>query len=581
MAAIAAISLSGCVQQGDRHGPGSDIVLISVIGTNDVHGELIPQEGRGGITTFSGYVAALRQARADDDNDGAVLLVDAGDMWQGTLESNLNEGAAIVAAYNSLGYAAAAIGNHEFDFGPAGDAPTPESDSDDPRGALKQRAREARFPLLAANVIDIETNRPVAWNNVRPSIMVDVAGINVGIIGAITESALRITIAANTDGLRIDPLDEAIRREAGKLRADGADLVIVVAHAGSRCTEFDDPYNLSSCDMSGRFSGEILRVAASLPAGLVDHIVAGHIHEGVAHVINETVVTSSYSNTRAFSRVDFTVDRKHGRVVDRKVFPPQPLCPMVDASTGECAWLVDGWALARPARYEELPVAPMPAILEIADQAAREVAQIKMDKLGIELEAPFTLNGNPESALGNLVLKAIYESTDGDVVFFNVSAGLRTYLPAGELVYGSVYEMFPFDNRVAILEMSGAELRTIVANEAYKDRRRAGITGMRVAANCDDGQLRISMRFDDGREIHDDDRVRVVANDFLATGGDDILTPAMPADGFIWVDDARLVRDVIVDWLRARGGTIHPNQFVTQGLPRWDVPETFPATCRR
>ena len=80
-------------------GPERDVVVISVVGTSDVHGELIARPGRGGITTFSGYVSALRDVRAED---GAVLLVDAGDMWQGTLESNLNEGAAVVAAYNAM-----------------------------------------------------------------------------------------------------------------------------------------------------------------------------------------------------------------------------------------------------------------------------------------------------------------------------------------------------------------------------------------------------------------------------------------------------------------------------------------------
>ncbi|MDH3533937.1 MAG: bifunctional metallophosphatase/5'-nucleotidase, partial [Gammaproteobacteria bacterium] len=63
-------------------------MVISVVGTNDVHGELLPAEGKGGLATLSGYVAALRDVRAAD---GGVLLVDAGDMWQGTLESNLNE----------------------------------------------------------------------------------------------------------------------------------------------------------------------------------------------------------------------------------------------------------------------------------------------------------------------------------------------------------------------------------------------------------------------------------------------------------------------------------------------------------
>ena len=142
--------------------PEANLIVISVLGTNDVHGELIPQSDRGGIITFSGYVAALRDARADD---GAVLLVDAGDMWQGTLESNLSEGAAVVQAYNALGYAAAAIGNHEFDFGPAGPRPIPQDDGDDPQGALRQRATETDFPLLAANLI--ETLRKRCWGTLR------------------------------------------------------------------------------------------------------------------------------------------------------------------------------------------------------------------------------------------------------------------------------------------------------------------------------------------------------------------------------------------------------------------------------
>ena len=138
------------------HGCGADgTVTLSIIGTNDVHGGIVPRDGRGGLAVLGGYAANLRAARARDG--GAVLLIDAGDIFQGTLESNLSEGAEVVAAYNALGYAAATIGNHEFDFGPVGSAATPQQPSDDPRGALKQRAAEARFPFLAANLIDAAT----------------------------------------------------------------------------------------------------------------------------------------------------------------------------------------------------------------------------------------------------------------------------------------------------------------------------------------------------------------------------------------------------------------------------------------
>src|SRR3954469_304042 len=124
-------------------------ITISIVGTNDLHGGILQREDRGGLALLGGYVANLRAARSKDG--GAVLLVDAGDMFQGTLESNLTEGSVVVAAYNRLGYAAAAVGNHEFDFGPVGPASTPQQPGDDPRGALKARAAEASFPFLAAN----------------------------------------------------------------------------------------------------------------------------------------------------------------------------------------------------------------------------------------------------------------------------------------------------------------------------------------------------------------------------------------------------------------------------------------------
>lgn len=84
---------------------------ISVVGTSDLHGGVLPEEGRGGLALLDGYVRNLRAARQSDG--GGVLLLDAGDLFQGTLESNLNEGQAVVAVYNALGYAAAAVGDRK------------------------------------------------------------------------------------------------------------------------------------------------------------------------------------------------------------------------------------------------------------------------------------------------------------------------------------------------------------------------------------------------------------------------------------------------------------------------------------
>lgn len=564
--------VAGCAADVNQEPARQDPVVISVVGSNDVHGQFLPAPGRGGMVTFSGYVNALRKARAAD---GGVLLIDGGDMWQGTLDSNLNEGALMVEAFNALGYAASTIGNHEFDFGPVGPPAIPRDDGDDPRGNLKDRARQADFPLLAANLIDESTGELVAWDNVQPSTIVEVAGVRIGIVGVLTRSTLVTTIPANVGGLRIAPLADAIVREATALRQAGAALVVVAAHAGGTCTDSSNPRDISSCDMTD----EILEVAAALPPGLIDHIVGGHSGQGIAHVVNGTAVTLGESYTRSFGRADFTVDRASGQVIDVTVHPPRQSCPLQHAATGACAWPSGDGNDVVPAVYEGIPVSPLPAIEAIAARAADAADALKSEALGVELATPFTLEGNPESALANLVTDALYESLGADVVLMNVTGGLRSSLPAGDLTYGSVFQMFPFDNRVVFLELSGADLRRIIAAQAHNHHRRAGFAGMTVEVDCDGELLDVNMQLDDGRIIEDTDHVTVAVNDFLAMGGDSLLTPAMPPGGFDYESDPRFARDVIADWLRQHGGTITATDFTSEEGRRWQLPDDLPATC--
>ena len=546
-----AIAVAGCTSPVPRP---SQAVTLSIVGTNDVHGQLAARDDRGGLETIAAYVNALRATRNADG--GAVVLLDAGDMWQGTLESNLGEGAAVVAAYNAMQYAAVAVGNHEFDFGPVGDLAIPKVPTDDPRGALKQRAREAQFPLLAANLFDKNTDAPVNWPNVQPSILLDVHGVKVGVLGVMSSNALRATIAANVVGLRIAPLAASIEREAMKLRSAGATLVIVVAHAGGRCEEFDDPLDLSSCNQRG----EIFQAARALPRGLVDHIVAGHVHQGIAHEVNGTAITSSYSNTAAFSRVDFLIDRNTEQVVGRTIFPPQ------DVIAG--------------APYAGRPTTADTVVTQIAVDAIDTAKQLRQREIGVTLERAFTLEGNPESALGNLFTDALLQSFDADVAIHNVAGGLRTDLPAGNLTFGSIYEISPFENRIVILELTGAELRRVIAAQAPRGNRSIGFSGMRVQVHCDDETMRLAMRRTDDSVIEDNDVVRVVANDYVALGGDNVLAPIMPPAGFALDDSLPLTRDTFVEWLRQRGGTLDPADFLTDHAPKWTRPARVPSSCR-
>ena len=555
---------SACIPTTDSQRSAFDLTTLSIVGTNDLHGGVLPVDGRGGLALLGGYVDNLRAARAR--GRGAVLLIDGGDMWQGTLESNLSEGAAVVAAYNALGYTAAAVGNHEFDFGPEGPAATPVTPTDDPRGALKARAAEAAFPMLAANLIDSATGVPVDWPNVKPAVLVEAAGVRVGIIGVMTAGAPQTTVAANLRGLTVAPLIETIVSQAGRLRADGATVVIVTAHAGGRCTQFDNPADLSSCNPSS----EIFSVARGLPQGLVDVIVAGHVHAGMAHEVNGMAIISSFNGGRAFGRVDLMVDRATGRRVSQRIFAPRDLCERATAA-GSCDPVADAGQSQVAAVYEGAPVRAAARVTASLAPTVQRVADLKATPLGLILDTPLP-RGSQESAIGNLFTDAMRQSMPGaDVALHNVVGGLRADLRAGPLTYGRLYEVFPFDNRVVGLTLTGGELRRVVAAQLQPGPPTVGVSGIRVQARCAGGSLVVTVRTASGEAIEDGRRLLVATTDFLATGGDGILTSVTPAQGFAMPESAPLLREVVADWVRRRGGRLGTGQLLDPENPRWSV----------
>ena len=542
--------------------------ILSLVGTNDVHGGILPENGHGGLALLSGYVENLRAARKRDG--GAVLLIDAGDMWQGTLESNLREGAPVVAAYNALGYAAAAIGNHEFDFGPVGPAATPGMSGADSRGALKARAAEARFPFLAANLIDTATGRPVTWPNVRPSVLVDAAAIKVGVIGVMTSSGLRQTISSNVGGLRLDPLVPSIEAHARQLRSSGATVVVVSAHAGGRCSEFDQPRDISTCEGDA----EIFEVSRRLARGSVDAILAGHTHAGVAHEVSGIPIAEAYSGGRAFSRIDLVVDRATGRVRSHRVSAPTNICSRVNERTGQCST-----SQGAPARYEGAAIVADRRIEQLLAPAVDEARALQSKPLGVVLDTPIDRgNDGPRSPLGQLFVDAMRQAADADVAVNNSNGGLRADFPAGPLTYGRLFRTMPFDNQLVTLRLRAADLSRVLAADLRRRTPNLSVSGVRVQASCMGRALRVRLHRD-SEPIRDDAMLRVVTTDFLALGGDAILAAAAPPGGFQVSSDGPLLRDAVADWLRARGGRFNEAELARRSASLWTLPGPPPVTC--
>ncbi|HVV83342.1 MAG TPA: bifunctional UDP-sugar hydrolase/5'-nucleotidase [Kofleriaceae bacterium] len=564
-AALAAVALAACPSSktpppARPAAPRKGSITLSIVGTNDLHGAVDR------LPVLAGYIANLRAARAKDG--GEVLLVDAGDLFQGTLASNLAEGAPVVKAYDAIGYDAAAIGNHEFDFGPEGPAVTATRPGEDPRGALRARAAEASFPFLSANILDADTGKRPAWDNVHGSIMVEKGPVVIGIIGVATESTPYTTMPANFVGLVMAKPADTIIAEAKDLRSRGAQVIVVAAHLGSKCTDLKDPNDLSSCDQDD----EVFQVARALPPGLVNVIVAGHTHAAIAHRVNDIAVIESYASGRAFGRVDLRINPA-GVITAVSIKRPQDLCQAPGADGEQ----VSGHD-CQPGVYEGQQVVfdrNIEAMIEPAEAAA---AKLEQEPLGITLGGPITRSYDRESAEGNLFTDLMLAARpDGDVAVTN-GGGLRADMPAGRLTYGSLYEAMPFDNRFAVVKLTGAQVRKLVTNNLLGGGAILSWGGLTATASCKDGRLDVVLKDEAGTVIDDARPLTLLTSDFLASGGDGLIGRLKLPEGNVVMTDT-IIRDAMASALTARGGTMEPTQEYDPSHPRLSYPGKRPVSC--
>ena len=551
----------------------AESVTISIVGTNDLHGRFITdQQGRGGLTVLGGYIANLREARAADG--GGVLLLDAGDTFQGGIESNLSEGLVVVDAYNAMGYTALAVGNHDFDYGPV-DPREPAAqwlprhvhgaDPGDMQGALKAAAARAHFPFLAANIVDGATGKPVHWPNVAPSALVEIAGVRVGLVGTITETGLRQTLAAHVEGLATTPLAPTIAAEARALRERGAELVVLATHAGGWCGETKDPHDLSSCDEGA----EIFQLARELPPGTLQAIVAGHTHGTVAHFVNDVPIISVANFGGQFGRMDLTFDTARRAVTNVHIHEPQPVCARIEPRSGECAVAPQG----RAAEYEGKPVTPSAAVAAALEAELTRVAALRAEPLSVVADAPFTRGTGLDGALGNLFAEALLAAVPGADVALGYGSGrggLRADWPSGPLTFGHTYDAFPFDNRITRVALSGAQLTRVIGAQLplWIDARRGlpGVAGLRVTIACAGAQPEVRLVHESGDAVNPNEPLIVAlasntVGRFAATaqaGEPEIAAAELPV----------LVRDAVAGWLLERGGHITPADF----SGRWQLP---------
>lgn len=552
--------------------PAREPVRVTVVATNDFHGWLAPHDERtdggaavpvGGIDVFAGYVRVLRDR-------GPVVLLDAGDMWQGTLASNLSEGAAVVEAYDALGYDAAALGNHEFDFGPPGDAMVAREPGEDALGALKARAAQAHFPLLAANVFERGSDRVPEW--VRPSVIVERAGVRIGVVGLATADTPQVTISANVRDLRFtDPLVAAIA-EGRRLRKAGVDALVLLAHIGGTCVDGEGASS-RPCE------GELPDLVRRLPPRLYDAAIGGHTHRVVQTTVNGVPIVESGALGKAFGTIELAIDPEKRTVTTVHARAGIEICARHVAGTDRCDPTAGAQGALVPATFRGSPVGADPAIAALVRRHLDRVEAVRARRLGAILPATLRLDYDGESDVGNLVADAMRAQVPAATLAITNSGGLRAELPEGEVTFGDVFETLPFNNGLSVLRVKGRMLRELV---------RAGFAGvhggLQVSDNVEvvvdlaasqacatddidgDGAVtpldrdRLAGLRVNGEDVRDDAEYVVVTNDFLAGGGGgwDRVIARLPPGSVADVDGRPLQRDAFVRWLEGRGRVVVP-----------------------
>ena len=471
-------------------------VRLRIIATNDFHGALDPVPEPGGAPSGGADAMAATIARAAGDcrpPNCATLLVDAGDLFQGSAASNLAYGAPVVALYNRLGYAAAAIGNHEFDWG---------------IDTLRARMREARFGILAANVRTASGRMP-SW--VRDDTILDRGGLRVGIIGVIGPETYHSIMAARVRGLRFDDPAPIIDSLARSLRVRGVDAVIVLAHSGAFC----DAGGETGCH------GDIIDLAKRLTEP-VTAIISGHTHTLVDTRLSGVPILQARSSGRAVGILDLAIAPTASRdsVLSQAV--------VVAAARGDPPAAADSIVRAADAR--------------VATRARRPVARL----------ARALVRAGDQYPLGNLIADAQRWAGRADVAVVN-NGGIRQGLPAGRVTWGALFAVQPFANALRRLTVPGRALRAYLATTvAAHGAPRSHVSGVTLAFDRGGphGAARLaSARLAGGAELRDDARYAIVLSEYMATSADGrILAQAATADETLERDDL----DALVSYLSSR-----------------------------
>ena len=469
--------------------PPQRTVEVQILGLNETHGQLLPLKRDGRLAGGAAVLAAYLEA--EERENPRTLVLDSGDFMQGPAISSYFEGESTVEVYNEIGVDAAAVGNHEFDWGPQ---------------TFRERIAQAQFPFLAVNVIDETTG--TAPEGVQPYVVENLRGVKVGIIGVANPDTKNVTLPAATEGLTFLDLDQtadAVNEAVAALRDRKVETIVVTAHQG----------------LESETDGALAELVRALSPE-VDLVLGGHIPLEFDTVINGIPVVQPYGKTQGYADVTLTVDRATKDVV-------------AVATDLEPTW-VDG-------------VVPAAGTQAIVDRYQAQLDQALGGTVGQATTS--ILRGatrGVESEMGNFVTDAMRTYLDGVDIAFANAGGLRADIDAGPITLQEVYAVLPFNNTLVTMDLTGAQVVQVLEEGAASQYGTVQVSGLRWSydAGAPFGQRVTSVTLADGTSIDLGATYRIATNNFLASGGDQFRTLTQGANT---VDTGINLVDTVVRYL--------------------------------
>jgi 2',3'-cyclic-nucleotide 2'-phosphodiesterase (5'-nucleotidase family) len=473
---------------------------------------------------------------------GRVIVLDGGDLVQGTPYYNTFRGEPDHQLLDLLGYDAIALGNHDLDDGPA---------------AWRARAAATRTPILSANVFALAESTwaagadpvvPAAARRgaqrvgggrvsdgvavrylARPYVVLKRDGLRIAVFGLTTPDLTHIVLPSRNRGVIVGSPIAAALELVPRLRSE-ADVVVALTHLG----EADDR-----------------KLAERVPG--IDIVIGGHSHTPLARPImvrgpagGVTVIAQAGSRGAYVGRTTLVSDdgrwergqRRHGR---GRLFPVRP-------DDGE-----DPTIEAFLARYRR----ELSRGLDVVVYRSPE----RVTSHGLRLG---------ESPLGNFVADVIRDRTGAEIGMMN-AGGIRAPLPRGDVTVGDVMSALPFDNRLVVVAMRGTQVRALLDRVARRIGKGgfAHFSGVRYVVRGDRAaEITIGAGpgdggpGDGGAPLDGNRLYRVATIDFVAEGGDGIMV----SGDFSPLEDSGVVlHDAASDYLRR-----HPEyRFGKDGRVGW------------